>query len=479
MKGVYLQDSEMVQKTSVIVCTPWSRRMTGSLIQWKREIFINRMEETMRLSDVLLIVLTICTCIAGCTVAAGAVSIPGGEQGYFMIHSAPPDADVYFDSVFWGETPATIPVSTTGNLIHTIRITLGGYEPWTTTYQGNPRAGQTITITATLIPAATSGAVMVTSSPTGAICTLDGSQPQTTPFTYTSVPAGTHEISVYLSGYQTFYGSVCVGEGQIADVFAQLSPVITSGALAVGSVPEGAAVYVDGIYRGVTSTTVGNLAPGQHAVRLFKSGYQDWTGEVQIQKGVITSIGPALVKDPQPVYGTVSISSLPPGAEVYADGMYIGETREGSPLVFREVQPGTHTLLLTRTGHQDYTTTGVVRAGENYDLAISLTPNPQSTTGGISLASSPSGAEAFLDNAYRGLTPLTIDSLEPGTYQVHLKLSGYQDWQSAVPVMVGQTVQMSATLDSLPAENHTRSGMLPLVVIGGLAIALVLNFRRR
>ncbi|MCU0633157.1 MAG: PEGA domain-containing protein [Methanolinea sp.] len=434
-----------------------------------------------------MLVLAMVSLLAGCAYAADPLTVPaitpvisippGGDQGYFLINSVPLDADVYFDGVFEGETPVTIVVSTTGNPSHTIRITRGGYEPWSTTYQGNPRPGETIAVTAMLTPAVTSGTIRVTSSPSGATSTLDRSQSQSTPFTYTSVPVGNHEVSVYLSGYQTYYTSVTVQQGQTAEVYAQLSPVITSGALSVISTPESAAVYVDGVYRGVTLTTVGNLAPGQHTVVLSKSGYKDWMGQVSIQTGVVTSISPILEKDPEPVSGTVSISSVPPGADVYADGIYVGQTRAGSPLVFTRVAPGTHTLLLTRTGYQDSATTGVVRAGENYALILTLTQNPQSTTGGISIVSSPSGTEVFLNNVYRGPSPLTIGSLPEGNYPVLLRLSGYQDWQSEIPVTAGQTVQVTATMNPSPAP--TRSGVLPVVLPGGLAIAAVLLSRRK
>ncbi len=51
---------------------------------------------------------------------------PGGDQGYFLINSIPSGGDCYFDNAFWGETPVTVTVSTTGNPSHSIRISLAG-----------------------------------------------------------------------------------------------------------------------------------------------------------------------------------------------------------------------------------------------------------------------------------------------------------------------------------------------------------------
>ena len=404
--------------------------------------------------------------------------VPGGEKGYFFIQSIPSGGDVYFDNAFWGETPVTIPVSTTGTPSHSIRITLPGYETWTSTYQGNPGPEQTITITATLTPTQQVGNIQVVSSPSGATVTLDRSQTATTPYTFSYVPVGSHEVSVYLSGYQTFYTNVNVNRGQTAYINAVLSPTVTSGSLQVSSNPSGAAVYVDQIYRGVTSTVVGNLAPGSHSVRLTKAGYQDWVGSVSIAAGATTYLSPTLTPDQQPQYATVSITSNPPGANVYGDGVYVGQTRASGPLVFTQVTPGVHTILLSKTGYQDYTATRTIVAGQNYDIDVTLTPIPNPTTGSISVTSSPSGAEVYLNNAFRGLTPITMDSLSPGSYTVLLKLSGYSDWSSTAQVVAGQTAQLTATLTPTPTPTPTPTGLLPVTILAAVGI-LFLAMRRR
>ena len=379
---------------------------------------------------------------------------PGSEQGYFSINSVPSGGDVYFDSAFWGETPVVVTVSTTGTPTHTIRITLPGYEEWTSTYNGNPMAGQTIPITAQLVPSAQTGNIQVVSTPSGAMVSLDRSQSANTPYVFYNIPVGSHEVSVFMSGYQTFYTSVNVNKGQTAYVNAILQPESTTGTLSVSSSPSGAAVYVDGIYHGVTSTTVGNLIPGSHSVRLSKAGYLDWTGSVSISAGSTTYLDPSLVKDQQPQYATVSITSNPAGASV-------------------SVKPGTHTLLLTKSGYQDYSVTRTVSAGQNYDVDVTLNPVQNPTTGGISIISAPSQAEVYLNNAYKGLTPVTLDSLAPGSYTLLLRLSGYQDWQATQQVTAGQTAQISATLTPSATPTPTQSGLLPLVVLAGIGIVFL------
>jgi len=401
--------------------------------------------------------------------------MPGEEQGYFSITSTPPYADVYFDNSFVGESPVVVTVSTTGNPTHTIRITLAGYEEWVSTYNGNPQPGQTITINAQLTPSAQTGNIQVVSSPSGAMVTLDRSKTANTPYTFYNIPVGTHEITIYMSGYQDFYTDVNVNNGQTAYINAVLQPTVTTGTLSVSSSPSGAAVYVDGSYRGVTSTSVGNLVPGSHSVRLTLAGYQDWNGAVSISAGTTTYLNPTLTVDQQPTYATVSITSNPPGANVYSNGVYIGQTSAGSPLVFTQVNPGTYSLLITKSGYQDYSGTQTVVAGQNYNIAVTLNPVQNPTTGGISVISAPSQAEVYLNNAFRGLTPITLDSLTPGSYTVLVKLSGYQDWQATQQVTAGQTAQISATLIpvSQPTSTPTQTGLLPLTIIVALGVLFI------
>ncbi len=427
--------------------------------------------------SIIILLLAALTAVAGATIAT-LPAPPGGEQGYFFIQSIPSGADCYFDNTFQGETPVTVSVSTTGNPSHTIRISAGGYDTWTQTYQGNPRAGETIYITATLKPSAQTGNIQVSSSPSGATVTLDRGQSAITPFTFTYVPAGSHEVSINYPNYQTFYTTVSVYAGQTAYVTANLNPVTTTGILDISSSPSGAAVYVDGNYHGVTSTAVGNLYPGQHSVKLTKAGYQDWTGTASIASGATTYLSPTLVTNPQPQYATVSISSNPAGANVYGDGVYVGQTRSGSPLVFNEVRPGIHTLLLTKSGYQDYEATQSVVAGQDYVVSVTLNPVQNPTTCGISVISAPSGAEVYLNNVFRGLTPITLDSLAPGSYAVILKLSGYQDWQSTVQATAGQTAQLSATLIPAGTPAPTQTGLLPVTIIAAIGV-LFLAARKR
>jgi hypothetical protein len=138
-------------------------------------------------------------------------------------------------------------------------------------------------------------------------------------------------------------------------------------------------------------------------------------------------------------------------------------------------------MLLSKTGYQDYTANVQVQAGQNYDYRVTLTPVSNPTTGSISISSSPSGAEVYLNNVFKGLSPITLESLTPGAYTVTLKLSSYQDWQAGAQVTAGQTTQLTATLTqaTTPTPTPTQTGSLPIAVVGALSLMLVvMSFRK-
>jgi hypothetical protein len=57
------------------------------------------------------------------------------------------------------------------------------------------------------------------------------------------------------------------------------------GSLAVTSSPGYAELWVDGVFRGVTPTSVDGLTPGRHYVRLVRDGYRSWGSVVAVAPG--------------------------------------------------------------------------------------------------------------------------------------------------------------------------------------------------
>jgi len=212
-------------------------------------------------------------------------------------------------------------------------------------------------------------------------------------------------------------------------------PPPTTGTLKVDSSPSGAKVFIDGNYRGRTPLTL-SLAAGTHDVEVRLDGYQPYRVRVQVRAGQTSRVSPRLV--PVVTTGTLVVDSTPQGAEVYINGAYQGRT----PLRL-SLNDGTYEVELRLPGYETYKARVRVRAGQTSRVVPRL--RPVVTTGTLEIYSTPSGAEAYVDGVYRGLTPVVI-SLDAGTHDVEVRLDGYGAYRTTVNVQAGSTVRVDAPL---------------------------------
>ncbi|MCR4263879.1 MAG: PEGA domain-containing protein [Candidatus Roizmanbacteria bacterium] len=72
----------------------------------------------------------------------------------------------------------------------------------------------------------------------------------------------------------------------------------STGILVTKSEPDGAQVYIDGIFSGATNSTI-NLLPNWYKVRISKQGYHDWEREMRIQGEIVVQTDAVLfLKNP-------------------------------------------------------------------------------------------------------------------------------------------------------------------------------------
>ena len=69
-----------------------------------------------------------------------------------------------------------------------------------------------------------------------------------------------------------------------------------------------------------------------------------------------------------------------------------------------------------------------------------------SATGGLEVFSDPSGAEVLLDDRAVGVTPLKIESLSVGDYDLVIRKDGYAGYRSRIEVVHSQFTVVSASL---------------------------------
>ncbi|WP_369334797.1 PEGA domain-containing protein, partial [Methanosarcina spelaei] len=69
----------------------------------------------------------------------------------------------------------------------------------------------------------------------------------------------------------------------------------------------------------------------------------------------------------------------------------------------------------------------------------------------MSVTSSPTGADIFLDDTYEGETPKILEDVKQGSHTVTLTLTEYKDWSKDISIEADKTVSVSPTLT--PTES--------------------------
>jgi hypothetical protein len=369
--------------------------------------------------------------------------------GSLSITSRPEGAEVYLDDEFRGRTPLTLEDLAPGS--YRLKVTLEGYQEWGRTVV--VRAGVITSVMAelTALPLLT-GSLSITSLPSGARVYLDDELRGRTPLTLEDLAPGSYRLKVTLEGYQEWGRTVVVRAGVITPITAELTALPPpTGSLSITSRPEGAEVYLDDEFRGRTPLTLEELAPGSYQLKVILGGYQEWSKNVVVRAGVITSVTAELTALP-PLTGSLSITSEPPGADVYINDDFRGRT----PLTLEDLATGSYRLKVTLEGYEDWERTVVVRAGVITSVMAELTTLPP-PTGSLSITSRPEGAEVYLDDDFRGRTPLTLENLPPGSYRLKVILEGYEDWERSVVVRAGVITSVMAELTALPPPTGSLS----------------------
>lgn len=318
------------------------------------------------------------------------------------------------------------------------------------------------------------GYIRVSSTPSAATAIVDDYLQGTTTYIFTVSGERYHTVRVQLYGYQPYSQSVLVKSGQTAEVRATLTPnAPVTGGVSVSSTPPGADIYIDGSYRGETAATIGGLSPGTHSLSLRKAGYYDATSTFSVSPGSVTIRSVTLQKyPPKSVVGSIEVISDPPGAQIYLDGNFQGVTHTGTPFDIIGISPGTHIIRLELADYQPFSRSVTVTEGGITPVVAVLiknTPPPvPDTTGQLYISSSPAGADVFLDNAYKGFSPLSLSDIPAGSHVVLLKLPGYTDWTGTTTVIAGQTTTLAGSLTPIPVTTPTKAGTG--VVVTGMGI---------
>ena len=151
--------------------------------------------------------------------------------------------------------------------------------------------------------------------------------------------------------------------------------------------------------------------------------------------GAVVFVDQITIGNPTSKTGNIYVSTIPSGANVFIDGILYGTT----PRIIKEVPPGDRVVKITMQGYSDYQKTVRVTASR---LVTMTGIRLEATSGSISVSSIPWNADVYLDSVLVGQTPVTIENVAPGTYQIKVSKTGYKDYLTTVQVVDGKPVKI-------------------------------------
>ena len=132
------------------------------------------------------------------------------------------------------------------------------------------------------------------------------------------------------------------------------------------------------------------------------------------------------------IKGSIFITSIPSGAEIWLQGV---NTSQITPDTLINLTPGSYLITLKLQNYNDTTFVVSVDEGQITSMSVTLLIN----LGSIYVSSNPAGAEIWLDGVNTSLTtPNIVTDVLEGLHSVTLKLQDYYDTTFVVSVIGGQ-----------------------------------------
>jgi len=225
-------------------------------------------------------------------------------------------------------------------------------------------------------------------------------------------------------------------------------PVAAAGescTVTVLSIPEGAAVHIDGTLIGAAPLRDYAVSCGNHTLTISANGYADFTEKVVLERGNPPTIVANLKRLED--RGTAYIISDPPGGDLYIDGILRGQT----PLYVDALYPGPHTILIRKTNYEDYQDVVTASKGTIAEYNEFLIPLPQ--TGFLGVASNPENATVYLDGKLFGTTQTPFSRVADGEHRLLVQKTGYLDYTRNLTITGGTMKFVQADLKRIPDEG--------------------------
>ena len=357
------------------------------------------------------------------------------NSNYVIINVTPKDALINVD----GKLCTNGKVNLTVDEPHHLEVSHKLYH----TYEMEIHASETekLKYDVNLTPAF--GWLKIDSKPeSGAIVLIDGERKGMTPFTSDTLPSGEYEVKLMKDMYETGTFTVVVKDSQTQEIELPIKPTFSQVTVTTDSESD---IFIDGEKKG-KGKWQGRLVEGTHILEARKISHRTTVVKLDVIVGKNESV---VIKNPIPIYGALDIQSEPDEAEVYLDGVKIGET----PLKKNDVLVGNRTIRFEKKGCATLTKSYTVEESNILSIYEKLDSGKI-----ITVTTGREGDEIYVDGKLAGQSPLSID-LSFGSHDIKSVRDKKSDEKRIEVKKDGGVSSVSLYLRAETAANYVRNGI--------------------
>jgi len=180
-----------------------------------------------------------------------------------------------------------------------------------------------------------------------------------------------------------------------------------------------------------------DLAPGRYALEVRKEGYRTEKRILQIGQGRIKPVTITL----QPVFGTLEVTSKPPGADILINGKAHAQQTPASITL----PPGPYRVTVKKPGYEPFEANIRLEADDLKRIPVEFT-EARRGIGFVEVRSIPPGADILINNTNTGKKTPERLQLPAGEYTLTIFMRGYAAVTETITVQPNQTLQVNKTL---------------------------------
>jgi len=255
---------------------------------------------------------------------------------------------------------------------------------------------------------------------------------------------GKHTVRLMKEGFDDWEQEIAIMKNRTTMVeanlvsIAKVTQIIQSvkyGMVIIITNPENAEVVIDNVYLG-QSPFQKQIDTGEHTVAITKTLYHSETFPFTVQGGEFYKKEVTL----RPNFGTMKITTNPPGAQVFIGDQKI---EDFTPMEILQLQSGRHTIKIRLNDYREWSRNILMADNQILPLQVNLVP----AFGALEIESSPKAADMYLDGKYKGTTPLKIDKVYSGPHTLRLQKELYKSWETSINIEDAKTISINQKLE--------------------------------